>query len=56
MMTARSADDPVAISVAVSMIGCVKLRTTSGIVSWSRRRSSSTSSAFVFRDFHVLYG
>ena len=56
MMTARSADDPVTISVAVSMIGWVKLNATPGMLAVSRRASSSTSSAFVRPARQVSYG
>jgi hypothetical protein len=46
-ITARSADDPVTISVAVSIIGWVKLNVAPGIAPVSRAESSSTSPAFV---------
>ncbi len=47
MITARSADDPVTISVAVSMIGWVKLNAAPGMVVVSRRARSSTSPTLV---------
>jgi hypothetical protein len=43
-MTARSADDPVAISVEVSMIGWVKLKVTAGN---SARRREGVGALFV---------
>ncbi len=56
MMTARSAEDPVTISVAVSMIGWVKLNAAPGILALSRRDSSSTSAALVRPGDQVSYG
>ena len=53
MITARSADDPVAISVEVSMIGCVKLSVAPGIAARSFQPRSSTRSRLILPGGHL---
>ena len=56
MITARSADEPVAISVDVSMMGCVMLKDAPGMWLLSRCDSSRTRSRLVFPEGQFEYG